>query len=101
MAETLTAAIDELLDPRLGCSIHAVDHVLAGWGAEAHLERLERLITGLGLPLAGLKEALIGLESDPEAYLVSVEAHDRWRGDLPYEEYPMRRIASVHLFKGG
>jgi len=98
--EPVTSAIDELLDPGLGCSIHAVDHVFAGWGADAHLERLERIVSDSSLPLPGLHEALAGLQSDPEAYLLSTEAHDRWRGDLPYEEYPMRRIGSVQLFKG-
>ncbi len=92
-------AIDELLDPGAGCSVHAVDHVFAGWGAEAHLERLERIVSGSGLPLPLLGEAIAGLESDPDTYLVSAEAHNRWRGDLPYDEYPMRRIASVQLFK--
>jgi hypothetical protein len=37
------------------------------------------------------------LEQDPEAYWVSAEAHESWRGRLPYEHYPMRRIASIGL----
>ena len=37
------------------------------------------------------------LEQDPEAYFVSAEAHERWRGRLPYQHYPMRRIASIGL----
>ncbi len=78
-----------------GASIHAVDHVLAGWGAEQHLERLEEIVRGSGLPLDRLHELIRRLESDPEAYFVSAEAHERWRGALPYDSYPMRRIASI------
>jgi hypothetical protein len=29
---------------------------------------------------------------------VSAEAHEQWRGALPYDRYPMRRIASINLF---
>ena len=31
-----------------GCSIHAIDHVVAGWGADAHLDRLEEIVQSLG-----------------------------------------------------
>ena len=55
-------------------------------------------VGALGLPATMLSEQLAGLEDDPETYLVSAEAHNRWRGDLPYEDYPMRRIASMQLF---
>jgi hypothetical protein len=88
------SAATDLLAPG-GASIHAVDHVLAGWGAEQHLERLEEIVRGSGLPVDRLREVIRRLESDPEAYFVSAEAHERWRGALPYESYPMRRIASI------
>jgi hypothetical protein len=87
-------AATDLLAPG-GTSVHAVDHVLAGWGAEQHLERLEEIVRDSGLPVDGLHELIGRLESDPEAYFVSAEAHERWRGAVPYESYPMRRIASV------
>ena len=32
------------------------------------------------------------MELDPETYLVSAEAHNVWRGAVPYDSYPMRRI---------
>ena len=38
------------------------------------------------------------MEGDPETYFVSAEAHNRWRGGVPYEQYAMRRIVSVNLF---
>jgi SAM-dependent methyltransferase len=80
-----------------GICVHAVDHVVAGWGTDRHLERLEEIVRRSRLPLRRLHELLRRLESDPETYFVSAEAHQRWRGDLPYDKYPMRRIASIHV----
>jgi hypothetical protein len=82
-----------------GCSIHAVDHVLAGWGAGEHREKLDRIVAALGLPQSDLAEKIEQMDGDPETYFVSAEAHNRWRGDLPYDRYTMRRIGSVNLFK--
>jgi uncharacterized UPF0146 family protein len=90
----------ELLAKQQGVSIHAVDHVLAGWGAEEHLEKLRRIAAGMGVAEAELDAALAQLKDDPETYFVSAESHNRWRGALPYEQYPMRRIVSVNLFSG-
>lgn len=84
-----------------GCSIHAVDHVLAGWGADEHLEKLRRIVAASGLSDADLDAAIDRLEKDPETYFVSAEAHNRWRGGLDYDSYAMRRIVSVNLFARG
>jgi hypothetical protein len=94
--EDVIAAAAELTAPD-GCSIHAIDHVVAGWGAEAHRERLEEIVRRSGLPADRLGQLIVELDADPEAYFVSAEAHERWRGALPYEDYPMRRIASIGL----
>jgi hypothetical protein len=88
----------ELLAAKGGCQIHAVDHVLAGWGAEEHLEKLRRIAAGMGVSDDQLDGALGELTDDPETYFVSAESHNRWRGDLPYDQYTMRRIVSVNLF---
>ena len=93
------AGAAELLDERGGCSIHAVDHVLAGWGAEAHREGLERIAAASGLDADALDRTVKEMELDPETYLVSAEAHNLWRGAVPYDSYPMRRIGSVELFR--
>jgi SAM-dependent methyltransferase len=95
VAGVVSAAL-EALRPG-GWAIHAIDHVVAGWGAEEHLERLEEIARSSGLPVERLNDAIRGLEQDPEAYWVSAEAHERWRGRLPYQHYPMRRIASIGL----
>jgi hypothetical protein len=87
-----------LLVGNQGCSIHAVDHVLAGWGADEHREKLEAIVGALGLSGEDLAATIAEMERDPETYFVSAEAHNRWRGDLPYDRYAMRRIGSVNLF---
>jgi SAM-dependent methyltransferase len=92
----LVAAAHEALRPG-GSSLHAVDHVVAGWGADAHLERLRAIVEGSGLPVAELEATIDRLREDPETYFVSAEAHERWRGSLAYDKYPMRRIVSVNL----
>jgi hypothetical protein len=98
------AEIDELIEraasivaERDGCSIHAIDHVLAGWGVDAHRERMQRIVAAAGLDVEMLETTVEAMESDPDTYLVSAEAHNVWRGAVPYDSYPMRRIGSVHL----
>jgi hypothetical protein len=80
-----------------GLSVHAIDHVLAGWSADEHRERLDEMVRSAGVDLGRLVGLLERLERDPEAYFVSAEAHERWRGAAPYDDYPMRRIASIGL----
>ena len=74
-----------------GCAIHAVDHVAGGLGrgrppgAAGGDRPAVRAGTGAAPPADPAR-----LQTDPEAYFVSAEAHERWRGALPYEDYPMR-----------
>ena len=89
-------AARELVGPG-GCSIHAIDHVIGGWGDREHLERLEEIVRRSGIEVERLHALIDSLRGDPETYFVSAEAHERWRGALPYDEYPMRRIASIGL----
>jgi len=96
----LMEGIAEHLDPLSGRSIHAIDHVVAGFSADSHRERLEVIAGACGIPPPALAETVSDLERDPDTYWVSAEAHERWRGDLPYEQYPMRRIASIQLATG-
>jgi hypothetical protein len=95
--DSIGAVIDAVLDTLSpgGHSIHAIDHVHTGWGSEAHLERLEEIVRRSGLATEDLHRTLAQLREDPDAYFVSPESHERWRGAIPYDEYPMRRIASV------
>ena len=62
------------------------------------LEKGESLqVQGKGGPLTVTRYDLTGIQTDPDTYFVSAEAHERWRGALPYDAYPMRRIASIGL----
>jgi glycosyltransferase involved in cell wall biosynthesis len=99
-----TEAIDEVfrgiaLHSRTPASptVHAIDHVLLGEGAEEHLERLRRMVRVLGFGDGALAEVLARLKADPEAYFLSAEAHNRWRGSAPYRDFPMRRCVSVQI----
>lgn len=98
--EAVVAAARELVAPD-GCCIHAVDHVVRGWGAAEHQERLARIASASEIGPELLERTLVAIEEDPDTYFVSAEAHDRWRGALAYDEYPMRRIASVNVFTRG
>ncbi|HSJ16869.1 MAG TPA: hypothetical protein VK920_02100 [Solirubrobacterales bacterium] len=95
--EAVVSAAREMVAPE-GCCIHAIDHVVRGWGERAHRERLERVIRASAIDPELLDRTLASLDEDPETYFVSAEAHERWRGSLAYDEYPMRKIASVNLF---
>ena len=96
--DAVMAGSRHLLSAKKGHAIHAVDHVLAGWGAEEHLEKLRRIAAGMGVADENLEQTIARLTDDPETYFVSAESHNRWRGDLPYDQYTMRRIVSVNLF---
>jgi uncharacterized UPF0146 family protein len=96
--EGVVRAAQELVAPVGGCCIHAIDHVVRGWGDREHRDLLERVVSASGLDAGLLSETLARLDEDPETYFVSAEAHNRWRGSLPYDDYPMRRIASINLF---
>ena len=80
-----------------GMSIHAVDHVLRGKGSADHLARLEYLTVRHGWQPDFLESALTRASADPETYYLSAESHNRWRGDVPYHDFPMRICISVQL----
>jgi SAM-dependent methyltransferase len=80
-----------------GFTIHAIDHVLHGIGDREHLDRLRRIASSLGLEVRELDSRLELLEDDVETYFLSAEGHNRWRGSLPYDEFPMRRCVSIQV----
>jgi hypothetical protein len=80
-----------------GCTIHAVDHVLLGPGDADHRERLGLAAAALGFEPGELDGLFDRLASDPDAYFLSAEAHNRWRGTAPYDEFPMRRCVSIQF----
>ena len=78
-----------------GVSIHAVDHVHRGTGAAEHLEGLRHLCAGVGITEGELGRTLAELTADTDTYYLSAESHNRWRGDTPYDEFPMRVCVSI------
>ncbi len=80
-----------------GSSIHAVDHVHRGNGAESHYATLKSMVTWSGLQEADLTRVLAQMEADTDTYYLSAEGHNRWRGAVPYDEFPMRVCISVQL----
>jgi hypothetical protein len=47
---------------------------------------------------ATVARVLDRLKCDPDVYFLSAEAHNRWRGATPYDDFPMRRCVSIQLF---
>lgn len=80
------------------CStIHAIDHVHVGKGSEEHLEKLQHIVRCFGISEGQLDDVRDALDRDPDAYFLSAEGHNRWRGYTPYDDFPMRRCVSIHL----
>jgi methyltransferase family protein len=97
------AGIDRFLRPG-GHSFHLIDHVLSGAGADYHLRHLTDIVIQQGV-LAGVAagrsaasfvELLEQLRGDNETYYLSAEGHNRWRGATPYQEFPFRKVVSIH-----
>jgi glycosyltransferase involved in cell wall biosynthesis len=80
-----------------GFSIHAVDHVHRGNGAAEHLANLRLMAHGFGFSPASLDSMLEEMTADTETYYLSAESHNRWRGNMPYQEFPMRVCVSVQF----
>jgi hypothetical protein len=78
-----------------GVSIHAVDHVHRGYGAAEHLANLRLMIYGFGFEQADLDGLLTRMDADTETLYLSAEAHNRWRGNVPYDRFPMRVCVSI------
>ncbi len=80
-----------------GYTIHAIDHVQLGAGDADHRDRLARITASLGLSGGELDALLARMSDDPDTYFLSVESHNRWRGTVPYDEFPMRRCVSIQI----
>src|SRR5207302_10822373 len=74
------SGIKQLLRDPSCRSIHAIDHVYKGQGREHHLRMLQLVTAAAGLSPSALEQVLTELDEDPDAYFLSAEAHNRWRG---------------------
>lgn len=89
--------IRRLMNSDSGFSIHAIDHILRGWGEEYHLGLLRQIASGMGISETDLDSLLRQAERNPDTYFLSAKGHYLWKGNLPYEEFPMRRCISVNI----
>ena len=80
-----------------GWSIHAVDHVHRGHRATEHLLHLQSLVQLSDHAKDELVHLFDQMDRDSDVYCLSAESHNRWRGSLPYDEFPMRVCVSVQL----
>lgn len=80
-----------------GTTIHAIDYVALGAGAEYHSDMVRAFAQLLGYPEGVADRAFEKAAKDPETYYLSAEAHNRWRGTVPYDEFPMRRVHSLQI----
>lgn len=87
-----------------GHSLHLIDHVLAGDDAEFHFRHLAE-IAAMQSKLAGedaiesvsrFVSVLNDLTNDIDTYYLSAEGHNKWRGATPYNNFPFRKVVSVH-----
>ena len=92
-------AIREFLAPG-GASVHCFDFILQGNGQEydrtvaQNLLALQSTLGNCGIPPA-LEELLERLRADTETFFLSPQGHHLWRGELPYEKFPFRRVVSI------
>jgi glycosyltransferase involved in cell wall biosynthesis len=94
--EGVFAGLKKYLRPD-GWSIHAVDHVRKGRGALEHYEKLKSTVLWSGLEEIQLTELLDQMDADHETYYLSAESHNRWRGSVSYDEFPMRACVSIQI----
>jgi SAM-dependent methyltransferase len=92
-------AIGEFLAPG-GASIHCFDFVLQGIAQEYDLTSARHLLA-LQNQLqnregeTGFDELLERLKGDLETFYLSPQGHHSWRGGLPYEKFPFRKVVSL------
>lgn len=98
-AQKCFQAIRKFLAPG-GASIHCYDFVLQGLAQEHDLTSA-RNILGHQAQLenrpaeTGFDDLLERLKSDVETFFLSPQGHHHWRGSLPYEEFPFRKVVSL------
>jgi hypothetical protein len=83
-----------------GVTIHSIDHVLLGHGSEFHRDNLAQWCESFGITADTLSRKLTEIDADPDCYFLSAESHEKWRGLLSYEKFPMRRVVSINIKSG-
>lgn len=78
-----------------GLSIHAVDFVRKGNGAEEHLALLKTVAACSDIGEEEVARVIRNMDEDIETYYLSAEAHNAWRMGQTYDEFPMRVCVSM------
>ena len=92
----ITRGMKKFLKPD-GLSIHNIDHIHRGAQAAEQLALLQLMSSYFGFSRGALDAILNKMDKDIETYYLSAESHNRWRGGLPYEEFPMRTCVSIQM----
>ena len=92
-------AIWEFLAPG-GASVHCFDFVLQGIAQEYDLTSARNILSHQAqlenrLTETGFDDLLERLKSDVETFFLSPQGHHNWRGGLPYEKFPFRKVVSL------
>lgn len=104
--ESLFAGIRRFLKPG-GRSLHSIDHVMAGQDSDFHRQHLIDILSYQAALSEESARCLLGeyadtmerLRDDTEAYYLSAEGHNLWRGATPYDEFPFRKVVSINSCK--
>ncbi|KAF5063530.1 hypothetical protein DSECCO2_293700 [anaerobic digester metagenome] len=88
-----------------GKSIHCIDHVVQGWGSEFHEDNLKQILhcqLKLQEPDYPFEQIdsdysilMNRLKEDVETYYLSATGHYLWRGAVPYDQFPFRKVVSI------
>ena len=98
-AQKCFQAIAEFLAPG-GASIHCFDYVLQGIAQEYDLTTAQNILNHQArlenrTAETGFADLLERLKCDVETFFLSPQGHHHWRGGLPYEKFPFRRVVSI------
>lgn len=95
------AGIKKFLRPG-GFSMHCVDNVIQGSGAQFHedtvklvLQEQKRLIHPNELLEDDYEKVLVQLKEDLETYYLSALGHHQWRCGSSYKDFPFRKVVSI------
>ncbi len=80
-----------------GRHVHAIDVVVAGNGDNYHLEMLAHFLQHFQISETSISQFKQRALADSETYFLSAEAHNRWRGQMRYDQFPMRKVVSAHF----
>jgi hypothetical protein len=58
---------------------------------------LDNFLAHFKVEVCEVDELLKKAMSSTETYFLSAESHNRWRGNIPYESFPMRKVISVQF----